>query len=306
MCKGHFVLANPRFSHEHKALSLSLNGLRAFESAARHLSFTAAAAELGVTQSAVSHQIKALEGRLGINLFRRTPRGLAVTDEGLALAPTLTHAFDSMAIKLTQLGPNKRREPLTISVVGTFALGWLLPRLTDFEALNPFVDLRLLTNNNRVDILGERLDGAIQFGGGTWRGMEAQELIRVQMSPLCAPSIASELKEPCDLSKSTMLRSFRAQDWLTWLEAAGVGSLKVNGPIFDSSPLMAEAAARGYGVALLPIEMFRDDIKSGRLIQPIELTVPIGAYWLTHPKGRAPSLALMAFKNWLAEATRDL
>src|ERR1700761_1746839 len=150
--KGCLIVSDRRFSHDRAVLPVSLNGLRAFESAARHLSFTSAALELGVTQGAVSHQVKALEDRLGVKLFRRTPRGLTVTDEGLALFPTLTDAFERMTRLLGQFGDGQRREVLTISVVGTFALGWLLPRVARFEQLHPFVDLRLLTNNNRVDV----------------------------------------------------------------------------------------------------------------------------------------------------------
>jgi len=289
-----------RFSHGQRSLTVSLNGLKAFESAARHLSFTAAAAELGVTQSAVSHQIKALEGRLGVALFRRTPRGLAVTDEGLALAPTLSETFERMARLLGQFGEGKRREPLTVSVVGTFAVGWLLPRLRAFEQACPFVDLRLLTNNNRVDVVGEGLDAAIRFGDGAWNGLEAMRLVEGELTPMCAPSLAPSLAQPGDLARATLLRSFRGQDWLNWFGAAGLEQPALTGPMFDSSFLMAEAAARGHGVAILPATMFEGDLAGGRLVRPFALSLSADAYWLTMPKGREPSPALAAFRNWIA------
>ncbi len=288
-----------RISHGHKTLTVSLSGLRAFESAARHLSFTAAAAELGVTQSAVSHQIKALEQRLGVALFRRTPRGLVITDEALALAPTLTETFEQLARVLIQFCDGKHRELLTISVVGTFALGWLLPRLKSFEQKYPFVDLRILTNNNKVDVIGERLDGAIRFGDGSWNGVTAKRLLDAKLTPMCSPSLLSQLSQPNCLKRVTLLRSYRGQDWLNWLHAAGLDHIALTGPIFDSSTIMAEAAARGYGVAILPVQMFESYLSSERLVQPFDLSISGDTYWLITPNGRKQSSALIAFSEWL-------
>lgn len=287
-------------SHDNRSLAVSLNGLKAFESAARHLSFTAAAAELGVTQSAISHQIKLLEERLGAPLFRRTPRGLAVTDEALALAPTLTETFERISRLLAQFGDGKRRVPLTISVVGTFAVGWLIPRLKSFEQRYPFVDLRLLTNNNSVDLIGEGLDAAIRFGDGAWNGVDAVRLLDAEMTPLCSPQVGALISEPFDLARMTLLRSFRGQDWLRWLKVAGLEHLPLAGPMFDSSFLMAEAAARGHGVAILPVSMFEDDLASGRLVRPFDLSIHGGSYWLTTPMAREKSAAMIALAEWLS------
>jgi len=298
------IVSDQRFSHDQMTLPVSLNGLRAFESAARHLSFTSAARELGVTQGAVSHQVKALEDRLGAKLFRRTPRGLTVTDEGLALFPTLNDAFERMARLLGQFGHGQRREVLTISVVGTFALGWLLPRIARFEQLHPFVDLRLMTNNNRVDVAGESLDGAIRFGDGAWHGLDATHVMDAALSPLCAPSLAARLGEGGDLHRTTLLRSYRGQDWLAWLDAAGLRNFTLRGPMFDSSALMAQAAMRGHGVAILPLAMFADELQRQWLVQPFPLSVRTGAYWLVRLKSRAPGPAMTAFRDWLcAEAS---
>ncbi len=299
-------MSDINFSHGGATISVSLNALKAFESAARHLSFTVAAAELGVTQSAVSHQIKSLEARLGVALFRRTPRGLVVTDEALALAPTLTETFDRMARLLAQFGDGKRREQLTISVVGTFAVGWLLDRLKSFEQAHPFVDLRLMTNNNRVDFVGERLNAAIHFGDGTWSGVDAIRLVEAQLSPLCAPALAANLSEPADLARVPLLRSFRGQDWLGWLKAADAEHVNLSGPIFDSSFLMAEAAASGHGVAILPTNMFEHDLVTGRLIKPFMQSISHDAYWLLMPKARDPSPALKAFQDWICNAAQPI
>jgi LysR family transcriptional regulator, regulator of gene expression of beta-lactamase len=290
---------NVRISHGQKSLTISFNGLRAFESSARHLSFTAAAAELGVTQSAVSHQIKSLEERLGVSLFRRTPRGLAVTDEALALAPVLTETFDKLARVLIQVSDGKQRDQLTIGVVGTFAIGWLLPRLRTFEQKFPFVDLRILTNNNRVDVIGERLDAAIRFGDGDWNGLNATRLVAAEFTPMCSPALLPQLTRPSDLARVTLLRSYRGQDWLNWLKLANLEHISLTGPVFDSSFLMAEAASRGHGVAILPTLMFERELSNGRLVKPFALLAELDSYWLITPKSREPSSALLAFSDWI-------
>eukprot|EP01042_Synura_sphagnicola_P011806 gene11806-15049_t len=201
-------------------MHLPLNALRAFEVAARHLSFTHAADELNVTQTAVSMQVKNLEERMGVALFRRLPRGLALTDEGLALLPVLAESFERIATVLGQFENGRMREVLTVGVVGTFAVGWLMPRLRAFQQTYPFVDLRLLTNNNRVDLAGEGLDYAIRFGDGAWHGTDAEHLFCAPLAPMCAPAIAARLRHPQDLAGETLLRSYRAEEWQQWFAAA--------------------------------------------------------------------------------------
>ncbi|TMN24386.1 transcriptional regulator GcvA [Pseudoxanthomonas sp. X-1] len=279
--------------------SVSLNALKAFESAARHLSFTVAADELSVTPAAISHQVKSLEDRLGVRLFRRTSRGLVITDEGLALVPTLSETFARLGRLLEQFEHGHRREVLTVSVVGTFAMGWLLPRLQAFEARHPMIDLRLLTNNNRVDVAGESLDFAIRFGDGAWHGLQAERLLDAPLSPLCSPAMAAPLRTPADLKDLPLLRSYRPQDWPAWFEAAGCATVPLRGPVFDASTLMAQAAIDGHGVALVPPRMFAREIESGRLVQPFPIAVSTGAYWLTMLKSRPIAPAMSAFRRWL-------
>ncbi len=281
---------------------LPLNGLRAFEAAARHLSFTKAAIELCVTPPALSHQVKALEERLGVPLFRRLPRGLGLTDEGQALLPVLREALDKVAAALDAFDGGKGREVLSVGAVGTFALGWLLPRLAAFRAAHPFVDLRLTTNNNRVDIAEEGLDFAIRFGDGAWHGTDATLLLDAPLTPLCAPAIAARLREPADLAAETLLRSYRVGEWPAWLEAAAVPAPALTGPVFDSAAMMVEAALAGHGVALGPARMFERELAEGRAARPFRLEVSMGGYWLTSLKSRKPTPAMAAFQSWLLAA----
>jgi LysR family transcriptional regulator of beta-lactamase len=281
---------------------LPLNALRAFEAAARHLNVTRAALELRVTQAAVSHHIKLLEGQLGVPLFRRLPRGLILTDEGAALIPMLHDTFDRMAITLDRFASGRLREIVNVGVVGTFATGWLLPRLPSFEALHPFVDLRIMTNNNRVDLAGEGLDFAIRYGDGAWHGTDAVPILEAPMTPLCAASLARRLNSPADLARENLLRSYRPDEWKLWFDAAGITTPPIRGPIFDASPTIASAAASGVGVALLPGRLFEQDLASGRLVQPFNLCVDAGRYWLAKLKSRLETPAMAAFRSWLQSA----
>lgn len=280
---------------------LPLNALRAFEASARHLSFTRAAIELCVTQAAVSHQVKLLESRLKVTLFKRLPRGLMITAEGEALLPVLRESFDRMADMLERFEGGQVREVLLLGAVGTFAVGWLLPRLPDFQEKHPFVEVRLSTNNNRVDMAAEGLDQAIRFGDGAWHGIEALPLFEAPLSVLCVPRLAEELREPADVAKQTLLRSYRADEWSSWFAAAGLASPAplLRGMVFDSSLTMMEAALQGAGVALAPPLMFSRQLATGAIRQPFAIYTSMGSYWLTRLKSRAPTAAMRAFENWL-------
>ncbi|WP_047337346.1 LysR substrate-binding domain-containing protein [Pseudomonas protegens] len=283
---------------------LPLNALRAFEASARHLSFTRAAIELCVTQAAVSHQVKSLEGQLNVTLFKRLPRGLMLTSEGETLLPVLRECFDRIAQTLGRFEGGHYREVLTVGAVGTFAVGWLLPRLGDFQARHPYVDLRLSTNNNRVDVAAEGLDYAIRFGTGAWHGIEALALLQAPLSVLCVPELARQLRSPADLLGQTLLRSYRTDEWPQWFQAAGLGanSLLPQSVVFDSSLGMLEAALQGLGVALAPPLMFQRQLASGAVVQPFDIGIVTGSYWLTRLQSRAETPAMGAFKTWLLEA----
>lgn len=288
-------------------MDLPLNALRAFEVSARHLNFTRAADELNLTPTAVSQHVKKLEQRCGVQLFRRVPRGLALTDEGQALLPLLSDSFERMAATLAGLRQARPREVLVVGAVGTFAVGWLLPRLRDFQQQHPFVDLRLCTHNNRVDLAGEGLDFAVRFGDGHWHGTAATPLIKAPLAPVCAPALAERLQSPRDLLREPLLRSYRSGEWPAWFSAAGLDAPQgqapaIKGPVFDTSLAMAEAAAQGAGVALLPHGLFARDLRSGRLVKPFEVEVDLGRYWLTRLKSRRTTAAMRNFADWIVRA----
>ncbi|HDR9839834.1 LysR family transcriptional regulator [Burkholderia multivorans] len=278
---------------------LPLNALRAFESSARHLNFTRAGLELSVTQAAVSQQVRALEERLGCALFTRLPRGLDLTDEGRALLPVLSDAFSRIETVLQQFDGGRLRQVLTLGVVGTFALGWLMPRLKRFRDTHPFVELRLRTHNNVVDLAAEGLDFAIRFGQGNWPATRNERLFDAPLTALCAPDIARRLTRPADLAHETLLRSYRTDEWLGWFDAAQLEPWTVNGPVFDSSRLMVEAAMQGVGIALAPACMFERELQLGLLARPLDIDVHAGGYWLTSLKSKPLTPAMTLFRDWI-------
>jgi LysR family transcriptional regulator, regulator of gene expression of beta-lactamase len=278
---------------------LPMNALRCFEAAARHLSLTKAGLELRVTQAAVSQQVRILEDSLGVKLFRRVPRGLALTDEGGALLPAISDAFSRINQVLDRFENGRMRETLTIGTVGTFASGWLLQRLSNFSRSHPHVDVRVFANNNRVDLVGEGLDYAIRFGDGAWHGTNADRLIDALFTPMCAPAVAKRLRNPADLHREMLLRSYRPGEWAQWFEAANCKQPRMTGPMFDSSVSLAHAAAQGGGVALLPVALFSHDLSRKRLVCPFDTQVHLGSYWLTSLKSKRVSPAMQAFRDWL-------
>lgn len=281
---------------------LPLNALRAFEASARLASFTRAGLELRVSQTAVSHQIRALEELLDVSLFERLPRGVALTDEGHALLPVLSDAFRRMSAALSRFEDGNFREVLTVGVVATFATGWLLPRLAGFSNAHPHIDLRLKTNNNRADMLADGLDCFIRFGDGAWHGTDAERLLEAPLAPVCSPETAERLKTPEDLLHAPLLRSYRMDEWSMWFQAVSLPPPRARGWMFDSSLAMVEAAVQGAGTALVPVDMFRRDLRTGRIVQPFETGVTTGSYWLTWLKSREESSAMGKFRLWLEQA----
>lgn len=286
----------------------SLNTLHAFAAAARHLNFTRAADELCVTQAAVSHQVKLLERQLGRPLFLRTARGLQLSDEGSLLAAPLQQAFAQIDAALQVLDQGGPTERLNVAVVGTFAHGRLLGWLADFRARHPRDDLCLQTHNNKVDLATEALDYAIRFGDGAWRSVEAVPLLAAPLTVLCAPALAARLRRPADLHGLPLLRSYRSDEWPAWARAAGEPGLAARaarGPQFDSSVLMAQAAAQGLGVALAPAALFQRELQQGVLHRPFDTEVNMGCYWLTRALSRAERPAMLAFRGWLLQRLHE-
>lgn len=207
-----------------------------------------------------------------------------------------------MRATLGQYAGGRFREALKVGVVGTFAIGWLLPRLDDFARAHPHIDLKLSTNNNRVDLAGEALDYAIRFGDGAWHATWAEPLVDAPMAPVCAPAIAARLGSPSDLVREPLLRSYRTDEWVRWFDAAGVEAPPPRGAMFDSSALMAAAAAAGIGVALVPVSMLARELSAEVLVQPFGIAVDAGRYWLTRLLSRPESEAMQSFRRWLANA----
>ena len=281
---------------------IPLKSLRAFEAAARHLSFTHAAIELNVTHSAVSQQVKLLEDQLNCPLFLRVPRGLMLTPEGEHLLPVLNESFDRIAQLLEYFAGRKVQEKLKIGVVGTFATGFLLPRLSAFYQKFPHIELQISTNNNRVDVAAEGLDYAIRFGSGAWHGTSALYLCDSPLTALCTPEIAKALQQPSDLLSFTLLRSYRRDEWTAWLQQAGGPQLPPTHPVivFDSSVTMLEAALAGVGVAIAPARMFSRLIDSGQIRRPFASEISLGSYWLTRLQSRVETSAMREFAQWLS------
>lgn len=278
---------------------IPLNALRAFEASARLQSFTRAGLELRVSQTAVSHQVKALEDTLQVSLFKRQPRGVTLTDEGQALLPVLSDAFRRMSDALSRFEDGNFRDVLTVGIVNSFATGWLLPRLEDFARSYPQIDIRLKTNNNRADLLTDGLDCFLRFGDGAWHGTEAVKLFEAQLYPVCAPSVAERLRLPSDLLSENLLRSYRLNEWALWFQAAQLPPPRSRGWMFDSSIAIVDAAAQGVGVGLVPIRLFERDLESGRIVVPFDTGVKTGSYWLTWLKSREETGSMQIFRNWI-------
>lgn len=279
--------------------NIPLNALRAFEAVARHLTMSKAAIELCVTQAALSHQIRNLEERLGVALFRRVPRGLVLTDEGAALAPVLTSSLDSIGTTLDRFSGGRYHEALHVGVVGTFATGWLIPRLARFEEEHPEVDLRIFANNNRVSIPGEGLDLAIRFGDGSWHGLDAARIMDAPLTPMCAPDHGKKISHPEDMRDQLLLRSYRASEWERWFASLGMQCPPLRGPMLDSSIALADMTSQGQGVALLPALLFSHWTEGGRLVSLFDHSIAAGAYWLTRLQSRPETSGMRSFHEWL-------
>lgn len=293
----------------------SLNGLRAFEAAARHLSFTLAAAELNVTQTAISHQIRRLEQELGIRLFVRQNRALALTPEAKDYLPGIRAAFNDLRLATDRLLRKGTGRVLTISTLASLAAKWLLPRLSGFQEAHPDIDVRITTSTSLVDFRSGDVDAAIRYGRGQWPGLRADWLMADEMFPVCSPALLTgnkPLRKPEDLAHHTLLSSTNNDDdWRLWLTAVGlpVNISELPGLSFDLILMTVQAAVEGMGVAIGRTSYVQDDIAKGRLIVPFALKLPVDAgFYLVRPDGAPDSPNLATFREWLvtvANRTQD-
>lgn len=288
-----------------------LNALRAFEAAARHLSFTKGAAELHVTQAAVSHQVKALEEHLELKLFRRLDRALELTEQGQTYFRAVRDAFDRLDEATARLLASDGRQMLTVTTLPSFAARWLVPRLGRFREAHPHVDVRLDPKIELVDFAREDVDIAIRYGGGNYPEMRADRLLEEEVYPVCSPSLLEgpkPLRKPTDLRHHVLLHADSYEDWETWLLAAGIRGVDPRrGPMFYDSSMLLEAAVGGQGVALGRSVLAAGEIANGRLVRPFEMSQPAGfAYFLVCPQATADRPKIVAFREWiLTEANRS-
>jgi LysR family transcriptional regulator, glycine cleavage system transcriptional activator len=286
----------------------SLNGLRAFEAAARHLSFTNAAAELNVTQTAISHQIRRLEEELGIRLFVRQNRALALTAEAKDYLPGVRAAFNDLRLATDRLLRKDNEHVLTVSTLASFAAKWLLPRLSSFQEEHPGIDVRITTSTALVDFRNGDVDAAIRYGRGHWPGLRADWLMSDELFPVCSPALlkgSRPLKTPQDLAQHTLLHSSGGydDDWRLWLTAAGLPTdiSEQPGLTFDLIFMTVQAAIDGIGVAMGRTTYVEGDIAKGRLVVPFKIALPVDAgFYLVSPEARADSRKLAAFRQWLS------
>ncbi|GGF35088.1 LysR family transcriptional regulator [Aliidongia dinghuensis] len=283
-----------------------LNGLRAFEAAARLLSFTRAAAELSVTQSAVSHQIRGLEDRLGIALFKRMPGALVLSEAGEALLPIVADAFDRLAEGVASVIEHEVKGVLTVNVSPSFAVRWLAPRLGRFRERFPGIELHLLTSNYYTDFAREGVDAAIRHGDGAWPGLHADRFLDDQVYPVCSPKLLEgphALKAPENLRHHVLLDLINRPYWPRWLAAAGVPDLKPRDLVlFDDIGFGLEAAIAGMGIAMGRSTILGDDLLQGRLVRPFALDMP-GRYgfYLVCPEAIANRPKIARLRAWLKD-----
>lgn len=280
-----------------------LNALKAFEAAARHVSFTLAAAELNVTHAAVSRHIRDLEAWLGIKLFVRTGRGVELTERGKDYAAEVTRGFDILGHATDSASGRRRRraQKLVVSVEPSFAALWLVPRLGRFTAANPDIELVLDSTNRLADFARGEADAGIRYGRGDWSGVAAERLVQTHMTPVCSPALleASSIRTPVELPATLLLQEESRRYWIEWLTAAGIaGSVTPEGPTLGLH-LTVPAAEAGQGLTLADEIIAGDALVSGRLVRPFAVTIDDYGYYVVRAADRKETRAMVALRLWL-------
>src|SRR5688572_29370818 len=288
-----------------------LAAIRVFEAASRHLSFTKAATELGMTQAAVSYQIKLLEERLGTQLFLRLPKGLSLTEAGQQLAPDVSRAFELLRSSFAEFA-EREQGTLIINTMHTFASQWLAPRLGVFQLSHPEIAVRLETTSRVIDFTREEADVVVRASKGQWPGLVATKLLAVRFTPMLSPALAATIggvHEPADILKLPLIN---AKDpwWVDWLNAFGLPLDVLETQTTTSLSMQvldANAAMAGLGVALLTPAYYRQELADGRLLQPFEQVLDEGnGYWLAYPEARRNVPKIKAFRDWImSEAAKE-
>lgn len=289
-----------------------LNALRAFESAARHESFSKAAQELNVTPAAISHQIAALEEDLGVQLFHRLNRAIALTPSARVLLPGLSEAFAGIQSSLHRLRAHNDTGTLNVTASPSFAAKWLVMRLHRFQAAHPEIDVRISATNDIVDLVRGDFDLAIRYGGGRYPGVTVEKLLENEVFPACSPRLLQNgppLRTPDDLRHHALIHD-QAVDrdplmptWPMWLMAAGVKDVPtVSGLSFSVGHLALDAAIAGHGVVLAYSTLAEADLAAGRLIRLFSLALPDHfAYYIVTVPGALERSKVKAFRDWLRQ-----
>lgn len=279
-----------------------LNALRAFECAARHASFSLAGVELNVSHAAISRHVRDLEAWLGTTLFKRTGRGVELTEAGQSLARELTRSLDIMSSAIDRFAPPRNRRQLVISAEVSFAALWIVPRLGSFTSAHPEVDIVLDPTNRLVDFTKDAIDIGLRYGDGNWDEVVAVKLLDSISTPVCSPALLrkSKVRTPKDLARVTLLQEDPKQHWTDWLAAAGVeDEVAAAGPTLKGHLAIAAAEA-GQGFAIADSIQAADALLAKRLVSPFDIVVRHHAYYLVRGPVKKPTKAASAFHAWLA------
>jgi LysR family glycine cleavage system transcriptional activator len=280
----------------------AMRTLRIFEAAARHLNYTRAAAELHLTHGAISHQIKALETELGTPLFARDGKRTKLTDAGLQLADGVRESLDALAAVITRVRERSAGHIFTLSVLPSFAAGWLVARLGDFLAQHPGIELTLQSTSGLADFRSDGVDAAIRYGAGRWPDLACEKLLDDEVFPVASPAFVRQhrLSRPEQLLQLPLVRS-TWQSWQRWFAAAGLNAAEAQaGPTYSDAELTYQAAIRGQGVALGRSSLVTERIEQGLLMEPFTLRVPSpNAYYLVYPEASLKKAAFVHFRGWL-------
>jgi LysR family glycine cleavage system transcriptional activator len=287
-----------------------LSALRAFEAAARLSSFTRAAAELCVTQTAISHQVKQLEAHLGVPLFRREPRRITLTPEGIAWASELRDIFARLHDANRRLRARTRRREVAVSVIPSFAARWLVPRLGRFLEQHGDIDVRISASADLVDFAVEPIDVGIRYGRGSYPGLAVEKLADDAFVVVCTPQLKRRLTEPSDLRRHVLLRDDEEGAWEKWLETNRVRGVSASrGTVLTDSSMLVAAAVQGSGVALARWSLTKGDLDAGRLVLPFPdiKPMPTGrSYYVVAPKEHLSRRDVASFVAWLRNESAEL
>jgi LysR family glycine cleavage system transcriptional activator len=296
-----------------------LSAIKAFDAAARHLSFTKAAQELSVTPAAVSHQIKELEDQIGVSLFQRTSRSMRLTREGEILRTSVSDALDGLNGALQRIRKLQKQNRLNVTASPSITAKWLVPRLDRFLALQPGADVRIDVSQSVLDFDRDDVDIAIRFGTGDYPGLRVDRLFQEMVFPVCSPKLLTgrhPIREPRDLLHHNLIHlDYQAQgavwpNWRMWMLAAGIRDFDdTRGLHFGQTALVLQAAIEGQGVALGESALVSADLEAGRLVKPFELALkapPQFAYFLISPLETAETPIVKAFREWIISEASEM